>query len=190
MPSGLASPRHRTRGENSFSKDSSPCVVSLSSPCSQSSSVNWCPPPRGITQSSCPSRSTSLCRPAQVSKRWKGLADDDLWRGICEQHNGQKCLNCGWGLPILERKHTVRFDSSPPSSFTPSSHSEPSSPPRSKRELDLSEFVSSRPMKRLKAEFEAHAQSHSYDNLLVLDTTVKVWNFRTGEAFTLRGHRD
>ena len=29
---------------------------------------------------------TSLCRAAQVSKKWKTLADDDiLWRGICEQ---------------------------------------------------------------------------------------------------------
>ncbi|KAJ8587831.1 hypothetical protein M405DRAFT_284376 [Rhizopogon salebrosus TDB-379] len=33
MPS-VTSPRHRTPGENLFSKDSSPCAVSLSSPCS------------------------------------------------------------------------------------------------------------------------------------------------------------
>ncbi|KAJ8587837.1 hypothetical protein M405DRAFT_820790 [Rhizopogon salebrosus TDB-379] len=32
---------------------------------------------------------TSLCRAAQVSKRWKALADDDIWRGICEQYIGQ-----------------------------------------------------------------------------------------------------
>lgn len=48
---------------------------------------------------------TSLCRAAQVSKKWKRLADDNiLWRGICEQHIGQKCLKCGWGLPRLEKK--------------------------------------------------------------------------------------
>ena len=48
---------------------------------------------------------TSLCRAAQVSKKWKSLADDDiLWRGICEQHIGQKCPKCGWGLPRLEKK--------------------------------------------------------------------------------------
>ena len=48
---------------------------------------------------------TSLCRAAQVSKKWKRLADDDiLWRGICEQHIGQKCPKCGWGLPRLEKK--------------------------------------------------------------------------------------
>ncbi|KAJ8579446.1 hypothetical protein M405DRAFT_835794 [Rhizopogon salebrosus TDB-379] len=34
---------------------------------------------------------TSLCRAAQVSKRWKALADDgdELWRGIHEQYIGQ-----------------------------------------------------------------------------------------------------
>ena len=48
---------------------------------------------------------TSLCRAAQVSKKWRRLADDNiLWRGICEQHIGQKCRKCGWGLPRLEKK--------------------------------------------------------------------------------------
>ena len=62
---------------------------------------------------------TSLCRAAQVSRLWKSLADDDiLWRGICEQHIGQKCLKCGWGLPILEKRRAVRFPS-PPSSASP-----------------------------------------------------------------------
>ncbi|KAG6909462.1 hypothetical protein DXG01_000447 [Tephrocybe rancida] len=59
---------------------------------------------------------TSLCRAAQVTKRWKALADDDiLWRGICEQHIGQKCHKCGWGLPVLEKKRNYRLRSvSPP----------------------------------------------------------------------------
>ncbi|KAJ7752103.1 F-box/WD repeat-containing protein pof1 [Mycena metata] len=58
---------------------------------------------------------TSLCRAAQVTKKWKALADDDiLWRGICEQHIGQKCHKCGWGLPILEKKRTYRKSPSPP----------------------------------------------------------------------------
>ncbi|KAJ7109131.1 WD40-repeat-containing domain protein [Mycena epipterygia] len=57
---------------------------------------------------------TSLCRAAQVTKKWKALADDDiLWRGICEQHIGQKCHKCGWGLPILEKKRTYRTSPSP-----------------------------------------------------------------------------
>jgi F-box/WD-40 domain protein MET30 len=47
---------------------------------------------------------TSLCRAAQVSRHWKGLADDNLlWREICAQHIGTKCEKCGWGLPILKR---------------------------------------------------------------------------------------
>ena len=55
---------------------------------------------------------TSLCRAAQVSRRWKSLADDDiLWRGICEQHIGQKCLKCGWGLPILEKRRPIQLPS-------------------------------------------------------------------------------
>ncbi|KAJ8489144.1 hypothetical protein ONZ51_g3141 [Trametes cubensis] len=62
---------------------------------------------------------TSLCRAAQVSRQWKSLADDDiLWRGICEQHIGQKCLKCGWGLPILEKRRAVPLPASP----SPSPH--------------------------------------------------------------------
>ncbi|KAI0094091.1 quinon protein alcohol dehydrogenase-like superfamily [Irpex rosettiformis] len=75
---------------------------------------------------------TSLCRAAQVSKKWKTLADDDiLWRGICEQHIGQKCLKCGWGLPILEkrrihRQHSPRLVASPT----------PATEPKRKRDND------------------------------------------------------
>ncbi|KAF5357866.1 hypothetical protein D9756_001820 [Leucocoprinus leucothites] len=64
---------------------------------------------------------TSLCRAAQVSRRWRTLADDDiLWRGICEQHIGQKCTKCGWGLPILEKKRVVRLPSPTPTPCSPS----------------------------------------------------------------------
>ncbi|KAI1788443.1 WD40 repeat-like protein [Ganoderma leucocontextum] len=59
---------------------------------------------------------TSLCRAAQVSRQWRSLADDDiLWRGICEQHIGQKCLKCGWGLPILEKRRAPRLPTASPS---------------------------------------------------------------------------
>ncbi|KAJ8590636.1 hypothetical protein M405DRAFT_815930 [Rhizopogon salebrosus TDB-379] len=39
----------------------------------------------------------SLCRAAQVSKRWKALADDgdDLWRRIHEQYIGQNGSSVG-----------------------------------------------------------------------------------------------
>jgi F-box and WD-40 domain protein MET30 len=60
---------------------------------------------------------TSLCRAAQVSRHWKGLADDNvLWREICEQHIGTKCAKCGWGLPILEpRRLGISVSPSSPS---------------------------------------------------------------------------
>lgn len=65
---------------------------------------------------------TSLCRAAQVTKRWKHLADDNiLWRGICEQHIGQKCHKCGWGLPVLEKKRAFRFRSKSPCPALPRS---------------------------------------------------------------------
>lgn len=48
---------------------------------------------------------TSLCKAAQVSRRWRQLADDDVvWHRMCEQHIDRKCTQCGWGLPLLERK--------------------------------------------------------------------------------------
>ncbi|KAF8061462.1 WD40-repeat-containing domain protein, partial [Lyophyllum atratum] len=76
---------------------------------------------------------TSLCRAAQVTKRWKTLADDDiLWRGICEQHIGQKCRKCGWGLPVLEKKRRFNPRSVSPPSLSPSSQS-------SKRTMDNDE---------------------------------------------------
>ncbi len=48
---------------------------------------------------------TSLCKAAQVSRNWRSLADDDVvWHKMCEQHIDRKCVKCGWGLPLLERK--------------------------------------------------------------------------------------
>ncbi|RLV90763.1 F-box protein MET30 [Spathaspora sp. JA1] len=47
----------------------------------------------------------SLCNAAQVSRRWKTLADDDrVWHHMCEQHIDRKCPNCGWGLPLMHMK--------------------------------------------------------------------------------------
>lgn len=47
----------------------------------------------------------SLCKAAQVSQRWRILADDDVvWHRMCEQHIDRKCTKCGWGLPLLEKK--------------------------------------------------------------------------------------
>lgn len=47
----------------------------------------------------------SLCKAAQVSRRWRQLADDDVvWHRMCEQHIDRKCTRCGWGLPLMEQK--------------------------------------------------------------------------------------
>lgn len=89
----------------------------------------------------------SLCRAAQVSRRWKTLADDDvLWRGICEQHIGTKCLMCGWGLPILEKRRGNSF-LSPMASPSPL----PLPEPKRKREID-SLRLDQPPLKRQKSE--------------------------------------
>lgn len=88
---------------------------------------------------------TSLCRAAQVSKQWKSLADDDLlWRGICEQHIGQKCLKCGWGLPILEKRRMIRM----PSTRSPSPPNDESTVARGKRVATPDTSVTGPPAKR------------------------------------------
>ncbi|EEB05195.1 F-box/WD repeat protein Pof1 [Schizosaccharomyces japonicus yFS275] len=47
----------------------------------------------------------SLCKAAQVCRRWRELADDDcVWHRMCEQHINRKCEKCGWGLPLMERR--------------------------------------------------------------------------------------
>ncbi|KIY46209.1 WD40 repeat-like protein [Fistulina hepatica ATCC 64428] len=77
----------------------------------------------------------SLCRAAQVSRTWKVLADDDvLWRGICEQHIGQKCRKCGWALPVLQKGCSL--DNVP----TALEGAEP--PPRKRARLDDNVLVS------------------------------------------------
>ncbi|KAF8633740.1 hypothetical protein AX17_004396 [Amanita inopinata Kibby_2008] len=116
---------------------------------------------------------TSLCRAAQVARRWKALADDDiLWRGICEQHIGQKCKKCGWGLPILEKSRTYRFRSGspcpPPSLVIPSFSSPPPVLPstslkRSGEEMSVETVP--RPVKRLCSESYRCPQSFTRDAL-------------------------
>jgi len=88
---------------------------------------------------------TSLCRAAQVSRQWKSLADDDLlWRGICEQHIGQKCLKCGWGLPILEKRRMARM----PSTRSPSPPMGESAVARGKRVAAPDASMAGPPSKR------------------------------------------
>lgn len=54
--------------------------------------------------------SDSLRRAAQVSQRWRLLADSDaVWARMCEQHIDRKCTACGWGLPKLEKKRLREY---------------------------------------------------------------------------------
>ncbi|CAL1703759.1 unnamed protein product [Somion occarium] len=93
---------------------------------------------------------TSLCRAAQVSRQWKSLADDDiLWRGICEQHIGQKCLKCGWGLPILEKRRAIHLQ---PTSPCPSPSHDVPPLPHNKRDLDLDHSHPEPPAKRQRVD--------------------------------------
>ncbi len=104
---------------------------------------------------------TSLCRAAQVARRWKMLADDDtLWRGICEQHIGQKCKKCGWGLPILEKNRAYRLRSSSPcpASLLGSPVSSVSPPVLSKRKGEESTSLLLRPVKRPRTKSSRCAQ--------------------------------
>jgi hypothetical protein len=92
LPS-VVSPRHRTPGENLFSKDSIRCFCQLSLLTGQLGQLIRIDP-FGILRCELSLKvlahlhATFLCRAAQVSKRWKTLADDgdDLWRRIREQH--------------------------------------------------------------------------------------------------------
>ncbi|KAH7329457.1 WD domain-containing protein [Stachybotrys elegans] len=53
----------------------------------------------------------SLCKAAQVSRRWRNLADDDVvWHRMCTQHISRQCRSCGWGLPLLERKKLMAWN--------------------------------------------------------------------------------
>ncbi|KAH9830924.1 WD40 repeat-like protein, partial [Rhodofomes roseus] len=103
---------------------------------------------------------TSLCRAAQVSRHWKSLADDDLlWRGICEQHIGQKCLKCGWGLPILEKRRMVRM----PSTRSPSPPTSESAVVRGKRVAALDDAsMTDRPLKRQRRDDEDSLAEHHH----------------------------
>lgn len=52
----------------------------------------------------------SLCAACQVSRRWRALADDDqLWHRMCQQHIDKKCVKCGWGLPLMQKRRVVRL---------------------------------------------------------------------------------
>ncbi|KAK0228318.1 F-box/WD repeat-containing protein pof1 [Armillaria fumosa] len=152
---------------------------------------------------------TSLCRAAQVTKHWRSLADDDvLWRGICEQHIGQKCRKCGWALPILEKKRTFAKALTPPPSVPLSSPEQ-----RAKRPLEDPADISERPLKRSRPDDGSDSSTSGNESACALlaplapvpmSQVTRPWkdvysermtieqNWRRGRCTvrTLRGHKD
>lgn len=140
----------------------------------------------------------SLCNAAQVSRKWKELADDDrVWHHMCEQHIDRKCPNCGWGLPLVHMKRAR----------------DGGSQDTKRRKADDGSMVRKRPWKSVYSEryqleknwrngtyslqeFKGHKEGitclrFNRKHLMSgsLDTTIKIWNVETGECVrTLTGH--
>lgn len=140
----------------------------------------------------------SLCNAAQVSRRWKELADDDrVWHHMCEQHIDRKCPNCGWGLPLMHMKRAR----------------EGIDEREQKRQKTEGNEVKKRPWKSVYSErfqleknwrngvylstnFIGHTDTitclkfnRKHLMLGLYDATVKIWNIETGECIrTLSGH--
>ncbi|KAJ7602471.1 quinon protein alcohol dehydrogenase-like superfamily [Roridomyces roridus] len=140
----------------------------------------------------------SLCRAAQVTKKWKALADDDiLWRGICEQHIGQKCHKCGWGLPVLEKKRAYRKSPSPGVELLPakrpmsddSCDSRPAKRPRSHSPTANDEQMEAR--HALLAPTLVRSSTRPWKDVYSERLTIER-NWRRGRCTvrTLKGHTD
>lgn len=151
---------------------------------------------------------SSLCSAAQVSRRWKLLADDDtLWHRMCEQHINKKCTKCGWGLPLLQKRKVVRV-SKRARSESPCDE-EAAAPPAAKRvdrrpwkDVYSERLVVERNWRRNTATCRVFKNEHSAgisslqfceaQNILITgsyDKTAIVWNLETGQVLrTLKGH--
>ncbi|GAN04003.1 conserved hypothetical protein [Mucor ambiguus] len=152
---------------------------------------------------------SSLCSAAQVSRRWKLLADDDtLWHRMCEQHINKKCTKCGWGLPLLQKRKVVRV-SKRARSESPCDEEAAAAPPASKRvdrrpwkDVYSERLVVERNWRRNTATCRVFKNEHSAgisslqfceaQNILITgsyDKTAIVWNLETGQVLrTLKGH--
>lgn len=152
---------------------------------------------------------SSLCSAAQVSRRWKLLADDDtLWHRMCEQHINKKCTKCGWGLPLLQKRKVVRV-SKRARSESPCDEEATAAPPAAKRvdrrpwkDVYSERLVVERNWRRNTATCRIFKNEHSAgisslqfceaQNILITgsyDKTAIVWNLETGQVLrTLKGH--
>lgn len=71
----------------------------------------------------------SLCNAAQVSRKWKLLADDDrVWHHMCQQHIDRKCPNCGWGLPLMHMKRAREMSTTEEGNIQPNSQGNDATP--------------------------------------------------------------
>ncbi|KAL2913041.1 hypothetical protein HK105_207496 [Polyrhizophydium stewartii] len=71
----------------------------------------------------------SLCHSAQVSRKWRAVADDDaIWHRMCTQHIDKKCTKCGWGLPLMHTAVKRPAPVEPAAASTASAAGEASSP--------------------------------------------------------------
>ncbi|CAZ81804.1 unnamed protein product [Tuber melanosporum] len=147
----------------------------------------------------------SLCKAAQVSHRWRMLADDDVvWHKMCEQHIDRKCDKCGWGLPLLERKRLRATKrqmelraKEPDLIFTaivpPPSKTRPWKDVYSERYKVESNWRRGRCTKKI---FQGHSDGimclQFDDNTLATgsyDRTIKIWDIESGQEIrTLVGH--
>ncbi|PUU84058.1 WD40-repeat-containing domain protein [Tuber borchii] len=147
----------------------------------------------------------SLCKAAQVSHRWRMLADDDVvWHKMCEQHIDRKCEKCGWGLPLLERKRLratkrqMELRAREPgliftATVPPPSKTRPWKDVYSERYKVESNWRRGRCTKKV---FQGHSDGimclQFDDNMLATgsyDRTIKIWDIESGEEIrTLAGH--
>jgi F-box/WD-40 domain protein MET30 len=153
---------------------------------------------------------SSLCSAAQVSRRWKQLADDDtLWHRMCEQHINKKCTKCGWGLPLLQKRKVIRVKRSRSTMEENQPCDGTVTPPATKRvdrrpwkDVYSERLVVERNWRRNKATHRVLNNQHKggisslqfceAQNILITgsyDKTAIVWNLETGEVLrTLKGH--
>lgn len=138
----------------------------------------------------------SLCKAAQVSHRWRNLADDDVvWHRMCEQHIDRKCTKCGWGLPLLEKKKLKAW-SRHQTLAHPKEEAEPAEPAQegsNKRAMTTQETPDKRP--RLQEKSNSQTQLTEERKFRpwkdVYRDRFKVgYNWKTGRCAmkTFRGH--